>query len=852
MRSSDPVNLTNCDREPIHIPGSIQPHGCLIACDIQAGNVLRYSENCAEMLGIPSLGIGDKLGELIGSNATHDIRNALAAAPQASRPALLPRMRLENGKVVDIAAHRFAGHAIIEFEEADLELQPLQLTRELIGRIRTTTDTQKLLRMTTNLLKAVLGYDRVMLYRFEQDGAGKVESEAKRPDLESFLGQYFPASDIPQQARQLYINNPIRIISDARGDRSVIHPVLNEDGEPLDLSHAHLRSVSPIHLEYLRNMGVAASMSVSIVVDGELWGLIACHHYSPKILTLPQRVAAEMFGEFFSMHLIGLLQQSKLDVVTEARKSLDRFLTSATEELDVSEVMERALPDFREMIACDGIGLYLDTEYRSLGISPPESAIENLATYANTEGENRIWSTSSLSAIYEAAEPYYKDVSGVLFIPLSKVSGDCLMFFRKERLETLNWAGNPDKLYEAGPLGDRLTPRKSFSIWKETVDRMSETWTEAEHEIAAAIQSATVEVVLRHNQLMQEERHKAELRQRLLNEELNHRVKNILAVIKSLIATPARDATSLADYVATLKGRIQALSHAHDQVIRGSGGGDIQGLLEAELSPFSTASAITFNGPKVQLDGRAYAVAALVFHELCTNAAKYGSLSRPKGSLKVEWNLLSDGDLEIFWNETGGPPVTGQSKRGFGTALIERSIPFDLGGESTVSFDKEGLSAQIKIPAKFLTILEKTGHREVRETVPDGQSNLKGIDEMSVLLVEDQVLIAMDVEFMLEGMGVGEVMTANSSRMALDTLKTFSPDVALLDINLGAGTSVPVAEELTRRGIPFIFATGYDDRTALPPELLSVPVVRKPYDASQLQKALTERLATSGESAEST
>lgn len=838
MPSTSTVDLTNCDREPIHIPGSIQPHGALIACDASAGLVIRHSANANAFLDIDRDLNGVNLSAVLGGEATHSIRNALAAAPDAARPALLPQLRLADDRIFDVTVHRHAGHAIVEIEPTDTNVLPLQLARELIGRIRSTTDTDQLLRKTTILLRAVLGYDRVMVYRLEPDGAGKVEAEARRGDLESFLGQYFPASDIPQQARALYLKNPIRIISDSRGDRSPIVPALDASGEALDLSYAHLRSVSPIHLEYLRNMGVGASMSISIIIDGALWGLIACHHYSPKALSLPQRVAAEMFSDFFSMHLLGLLQQHKLENVATARRALDRFFQRATEKTDVFELMCDALPDFREALPCDGIGLFLKGEWCALGDTPPADAIPDLVDYISETSEKRVWATHRLSLLYPPAEDYHRQASGVLAVPLSHLSPDCLLFFRKERLETLNWAGNPDKSYETGPLGDRLTPRKSFAIWKETVQRQSIPWSEADREIAAAVHSATVEVVLRHSELMEEERMKADVRQRLLNEELNHRVKNILAVIKSLVATPAKDGASLKEYIASLKGRIQALSHAHDQVIRGSGGGEVKGLLEAELSPYRSAGTIRLDGPRVQLDGRAYAVAALVFHELCTNAAKYGSLSTQGGALDVQWQTRPNGDLEVLWRESGGPPVEMPRTRGFGTALIDRSIPFDLGGKSTVTFEPSGLTAQLVLPARFLHQHERSEAKTDTAAQPAPATTLKGTEDMSLLLVEDQVLIAMDAEAMLADLHVANVVTANSSSMALDQLKTFKPDFALLDINLGIGTSVPVAEELTRRGIPFVFATGYDDRTALPPELLSVPVVRKPYDTEQLRKAL--------------
>lgn len=852
MNDTDTVNLSNCDREPIHIPGSIQSHGCLLACDATAVKVLRHSANAGRMLRYEHDLNGTQLQDIVGNAAAHDIRNALAAAPEAARPALIPKLKIGNGDCFDISVHSHRGNAIIEFEPCSTNVEPLHVARELIGRIKDVDDTRDLIGKSVRLLRAVLGYDRVMIYRFEKDGAGKVEAESKRSDLESFLGQYFPASDIPQQARALYLRNSIRVISDASGSREPVEPVLDASGEPLDLSFAHLRSVSPIHLEYLRNMGVAASMSISVIIDNTLWGLIACHHYQPKALTMGERVAAEMFGEFYSMHLIALQQKQKLEAVTAARRALDRFLESANEQADVARLMVESLPDFMTLMPCDGVGLYMNGKWNALGSAPPAAAAAKLARFVGSVADSRIWANHCLSQVYPPAEVFFEDAAGLLAIPLSQLPRDYLFFFRKERLQTLAWAGNPQKSYESGPLGDRLTPRKSFAIWKETVERQSEHWSDADREIADAIRAAAVEVVLRHNEMMEEERNKSDVRQRLLNEELNHRVKNILAVIRSLVTAPTRDEQTLEDYVSTLKGRIQALALAHDQVIRGSGGGSIRGLLEAELMPYIDGNvSIHLSGEDVMLETRAYAVAALVLHELATNAVKYGALSRAAGRLDVSWKVEADGDCHLTWRESGGPAVAQPRRRGFGTALIDRSIPFDLGGRSTIAFKPAGVEAEFVLPAKFVTQAEARGPAWGRpvdtETAAAERSD---ISKAAVLLVEDQMLIAMDAEMMLASAGIETVITASSSSDALAKLRNFAPDVAMLDINLGSDTSVPVAEELERRGIPFVFATGYNERNAMLPEhLLAVPVVRKPYDTATLVDALRTRLTPSDDQA---
>ncbi|UOK69750.1 HWE histidine kinase domain-containing protein [Ancylobacter polymorphus] len=843
MSAGERVDLSNCDREPIHIPGSVQCHGCLIACDPQGGVVQRHSSNAAEMLALTGELIGRDLADLLGPHAATRIREALARGSDPSSPALLFNVELASGGHFDVSAHVFKGVSLIEFEVASAEDGPaLDLARSMFARVRGEKDIDKLLEHSSRLIRSLLGYDRVMIYQFAEDGAGQVVSEDKREDLESFLHQWFPASDIPQQARTLYVRNIVRVIGDANGDRCPLVPEETPLDDPLDLSFAHLRSVSPIHLEYLRNMGVAASMSISVIVDGQLWGLVACHHYAPRVLPMAERVAAEMFGAFFALHLQALKQKRTLDVATMARRALDRVLRLASQEEDIGDLLRTNLADFAKLMPCDGIGLWLGGQWSAEGAVPPAADIPGLANFIGERAEGKVWASHELSALWPRAEAFCAEASGVLALPLSQLPRDYLLFFRKEIVHTLDWAGRPEKTYETGPLGDRLTPRKSFAIWKETVRGKASPWTEADREIAEAARSTLVEIVLRHNELMADERDKADTRQRLLNEELNHRVKNILAVIKSLVEHSLRDGRSTQDYVDSLRGRVQALAIAHDQVVRGAGGGSLGDLLRAELSPYGgDGSRLTLSGPTVWLDARAFSVMALVLHELSTNAAKYGALSRLGGRLEVTWRVTPEGDCEVVWREQGGPDVVATGRRGFGMALIERSVPYDLGGTSRLEFAPSGLVAHLCLPARHIsTSSGEAGEGAEGEGLGAAPEQPEPLSELGVLLVEDQMLIAMDVEMMLNDAGIDNVVTAPSAAEALRRLQDFTPDVAVLDVNLGAGTSAPVAQELQRLGVPFLFATGYGDRSMIPAGCESVPVLPKPYESEPLLKALRE------------
>lgn len=844
MTVAEKVDLTNCDREPIHIPGTIQPHGCLIACHGDFSGIARFSANFSDLTGLAMPEPGQPLHEVLGADTVHSIRNAIGIAADPARPGLLFGLELTSGRAMDIAVHRHLDHIIIEFEPAMPGEQPMRLVRDLTARLNRADGVDQLVAQSARLLAGLLRYDRVMIYRFELDGAGKVMSEAKRPDLESFLGQYFPASDIPRQARALYIQNPIRTIVDARFKPVPLLPEEEERQRPVDLSYAHLRSVSPIHCEYLQNMGVSASMSISVILDGRLWGLIACHHYQPKRLTMAERVAAEMFGAFFSLKLQTLKQKRTLATANEARRALDQFLRLAAHQGDTRQLLKDNLAEFARLMPCDGVGLWMEGTWSGQGDFPGEEVAVQLARLHGEQARGRVWASHSLAREMPVLQPMFGKTAGALVVPVSQVSSDYLMFFRNELVHTLNWAGNPDKSYSTGPHGDRLTPRKSFAIWKETVSGQAQPWTDSDIETADAARAAIVEVVLRQNELMTQEREKAEVRQRMLNEELNHRVKNILAVIKSLVANSHREERPLADYVDTLKGRLKALSFAHDQVVRSDGGGGLTDLVEAELSPYRSANAaITLNGPRLLLDSRAFSVLALVLHELATNAAKYGALAQVDGALSITWTVSAEGNCEIVWRERTASPLKPPTRKGFGTALIERSVTYDLGGESSLTFAADGLEARLVIPARHVLSVPApylASAEAGRVDSPRGKGALKSLER--VLVVEDQMLIAMDLESMLTDEGVAHVLVANSVRQAMAHIRAESIGFAVLDINLGNETSIPIAEDLARRGVPFVFASGYGETPLIPVSLGPVMVLPKPYEAEGLRTAILATL----------
>ena len=297
------IDLTNCEREPIHILGHVQSFGCLIS--VCSDWIINHASlNTNDILGIDHGDlIGNPLNNYVLPDFVHTIRGRLQMLSHADAVERIFELKVvENGGLLDVALHR-SGHSIImEFERSDASdvTDYAGYLRPMLDRVQSASSIETMCTVAARQIKAITGFDRVMAYRFAPDDSGEVIAEARMPDMEPMLGLHFPASDIPAQARALYKRSLLRIISAVDGENVPILPPTSPEGEPLDLSLSSLRAVSSIHLEYLKNMDVAASMSVSIVVRGKLWGLFACHHRSPKILSYKAGTGTELFAQMFA------------------------------------------------------------------------------------------------------------------------------------------------------------------------------------------------------------------------------------------------------------------------------------------------------------------------------------------------------------------------------------------------------------------------------------------------------------------------------------------------------------------------------------------------------------------------
>ncbi len=835
--ASSGIDLTACEAEPIHLLGAVQEFGFLLAA-MPDGTVCYASANAAAMLGRP---IGQVLGAhldvLLLPEALHSIRSRLQLnADSGEVERIFSMALLDVDARYDVAVHTLPGNAtaakltIIEAEPSRTEPQfdPVATVKGMMTRLLRAEDTQSLHDRAARQLRAVLGFDRVMVYRFAEDGTGEVVGESHASDLHPYRGLRYPASDIPRQARALYTRNWLRLIADV-AQPPVRLVAAGGQAAPLDLSSSVLRAVSPVHVEYLRNMGVAASLSISVLRGEQLWGLLACHHREPLLPSYQRRSAAELFGQLYSLQVESRERAETARYEQEARAAHDRIMLKVSEDDSIGIGLGHAADELRRLVPCDGAVLVAEGVTSVGGEVPAPEVLQRLIQRLNASTTSRVLAFDRLSDLLSAEELEGTPLAGMLAIPISRMPQDYVLFFRRELVRNVTWAGDPNR--PAEQLKEGIGPRRSFTAWKEVVRGSSAPWTAAERMAAESLRVTLLEVLVRMSGAADRQRRMAGERQQLLIAELNHRVRNILGLIRALVSRSKESAETLESFVSLLNGRIQSLARAHDQLTDDHWGPvSLRGMIEGEFHAYlgDSRQRASIGGPAVLVQPQALTVVALVVHELATNAAKYGALSDRHGHVSCNWQLDAAGNLVLAWRESGGPEVRPPNRRGFGTTVIERSIPFELQGEAILRYPASGVQADFVIPARFISQGDDSAPMPVPSLRPHQVADAKGV----ALLIEDSTLLAMDAEEMLLALGFHRVEVAGSVAAARAILQRAGEtlDFALLDVNLGDETSLPIAEELLGRGIPFAFATGYGARLELPPAIAKVAhIIVKPY-----------------------
>jgi light-regulated signal transduction histidine kinase (bacteriophytochrome) len=510
--SAPVLDLSACDREPIRTPGSIQPHGFLLT--LSSGlDVLQASANLGDWTGKPArAAIGRPLADVIGEEAVLRLAPELASK-LGERPYYVGTVTTANGRHFDVLGHRWDGLTILEFEPteraAPADFRHLySLIGDFLQKVNGAESMESLAQLACHHVRSVTGFGRVMVYQFDADGHGHVVAEAKQDDYASYLGQHFPASDIPVQARQLYALSPIRVIQDANYTPAPLVPAMNPlTGKPNDLSFAVLRSVSPVHLQYMRNMHTLASMSVTLMVKGKLWGLISCHNEGPSPVPFEQRTACEQLGQLLALCIESREDAHELQFRLDLRRIMVSMLAGLTQGSDFFENLSSVFPELLRFARATGVAVVVDDRVLTFGDTPEEDGILGLVDWLAVHDHGDVYHTDKLSAEWPGAAAMIRNASGLLALPISRIHKHYLLWFRAEFVHTIEWAGNPhDKIVNAAAAGIplQLSPRTSFDAWRETIHGTSVPWHSGEIELALEFRTALLGIALERAEQMAE------------------------------------------------------------------------------------------------------------------------------------------------------------------------------------------------------------------------------------------------------------------------------------------------------------------------------------------------------------
>jgi len=501
------LNLTSLKEPVINLNSQIQNHGVLLVLQEPELNILQVSRNAASILDCPLESLLEKnLEDLLDPYQIGRIKSRLAedSLDFTNPTKIWVKKRREEYAVFDAVFHRNSeGNLLLELEPAISEnnipfLSFYHLAKASINQLQESANLQDYCQIIVETVRKVTEFDRVMLYKFNEDGHGCVLAEDKLESMEPYLGLNFPESDIPKPARKMFLSNLIRLIPDASGEPVEIFPVLNPITErPIDLMNSTLRSPYPCHVEYLHNMGVGSSLTISLIKEGRLWGLIACHHQTPKFVSYELRKACEFLGRMIFSEISTREETEDYDYrmkLTSIQSSLIDYMSQ--EDNFISGLIKHQ-PSLLDLTSAQGAVICFSGNYTLIGQTPKQEDLNDLVTWLQKNVDEEVFYTNSLPEIYPDAEKFKNIASGLLAIPIGK--RNYVLWFRPEVIQTVNWGGNPNQAFEVnGEEGNlRLCPRKSFELWKETVRLTSLPWQHVEIKAALELRKAIVNIVLR-------------------------------------------------------------------------------------------------------------------------------------------------------------------------------------------------------------------------------------------------------------------------------------------------------------------------------------------------------------------
>lgn len=500
-------SLISLKQPSIHRLTQIQPHGVLLVLKEPELMILQASRNTSSVLQVEAGELlGKTIDEIFDSFQVERFRAGLSGENLdfINPTRVWIRKSGDDYAVFDAVFHRSAdGFLVLELEPALTQesipfLSFYHLAKASINQLEATSNLQDFCQIIVREVRQVTGFDRVMLYRFDDDGHGEVVAEEKIEELESYFGLHFPESDIPQPARKMFVSNWIRVIPDAHAEPVAIYPADNPiTYQPTDLTLSILRSPYACHTEYLHNMGVGASLTISLMKDQKLWGLIACHHRTPKPVPYELRKACEFLGRVIFAEISTREESADYNYRMHLARVQSALIESMSEAENFIDGLTQSEPNLLDLADAKGAAICFGGRWTTIGQTPSEEELNYLVQWLAKNNDDEVFYTQALPLIYSDAERFKHVASGLLAIPISKRS--YVLWFRPEVIQTVNWGGDPNHAYELKESGNdrRLCPRKSFELWKETVRLNSLPWKPVEVQATLELRKAIVNIVLR-------------------------------------------------------------------------------------------------------------------------------------------------------------------------------------------------------------------------------------------------------------------------------------------------------------------------------------------------------------------